>query len=89
MVLTKLVIDKFNQFVVECEQSQIKPTAVFISDIYLEILKKKFPNLFEGESFVTSRFGEIPIVLTKDEYIGMGLVFGEFNIEDHGKKFRC
>jgi len=75
-------MNKIEQFLFECEQSQIRPTALILGKSYFKILKNNFPSLFTDSLFCTIRYGSIPIIVTEHNYVGVGLIFGEHNIDE-------
>lgn len=78
-----MVLEKIESFLLECEESKIVPTAVYMSKVYLNILRKSFPHLLEGPFYKSSKFGDIKVVETEQDYLGAGLVFDEVEVSDN------
>lgn len=81
------LIGKIEQFIEEFEQSDIHPNRLIINTQYLEVMKNKFPSLFDGDFFISKRFGSIGVITTEEEYLGLGLAYDEFNIIKYNNFF--
>ena len=90
MVAVESLLEKVAQFLLECEQSQVKPTVLLINRTCLDVLKRSsiFSSRFNGDTYTDPRHGSIRVIKTEEDLLGAGLMFYENN-PLFGEEFQC
>lgn len=83
MIDGNLVLKKIVSFLVECEQSGIMPTSIIIGKTYYRVLCRDAPHLVEDRLFLSRDHGTMNIVVTDDDYLGVGLLFDEMELMEN------